>query len=211
MDYSELRQAILDESLRGDLVDQVPLFVERAEGMIARELRCMEMLERVLLVEADRVQNGRYRLPGDWLEDRAVIAGGRAVRKTSLDSLYQQSTSGAVVAYAVLGDSVDGNVIEFRGWPGTDAEIEVHYFARPAPLLQDTDTNRLLEAHPAIYQDAALFHLYKFTQDADQAQAAYDTWSDARATLNEQAGRFLAGSNARPKYNMGRFSAGGGY
>lgn len=212
MDYQELIAAILDESLRGDLVSQVPNFVARAEGMIARELRAMEMLEQSELVAADRVEDGRYRLPLDWLEDRQVRVAGITYRKTTLGAVYEclyLNTPASV--YAVSGDSVSGGVIEFGRIPSDSDVIVLDYFARPDPLLLPTDTNRLLTAHPTIYQDAALFHLYKYVQDSEQAQNCFQTWAQARDTLNEQAGRFLGGQNSRAFYNMGRFSPGGGY
>jgi len=208
---ADLKTAILDESMRSDLTDKLAMFIERAEGMIARELRAMEMLEVVTLGESDRITGGRYALPTDWLEDRSVLVEGIPCRKTSFDAINTLATGGAPLLYSVFANSTDGAVIEFRGVPATDAEIELHYFARPAALVESTDTNRLLAAHPAIYQDAALFRLYKFTQDIDLAQGCYDAWANARDTLNDQAGRFLSGTNSKPRYNIGRYSVGGAY
>ena len=54
MTYAELRAMILDESHRADLVARVPSFVDRAEAMIARRLRAVEMLALATLTEADR-------------------------------------------------------------------------------------------------------------------------------------------------------------
>jgi hypothetical protein len=101
--------------------------------------------------------------------------------------------------------------MEFRAVPGTDAEIELEYFARPAALADDADTNRLLEAHEGVYLHAALFQLYKHTQDLELAQAELDTWTDAVGKLNEQAGRYLGGTQISRGMNLGHVRIGGSY
>lgn len=212
MNYAQLKAAILDESLRGDLLAQVDLFVMRAEGMIARDLRAMEMLRTVQLLDASRMESGGavYRLPDDFLEDRTVITGGIPLHKTSLAGLQATSTQAAPIAFTVSANAQEP-LMEFRGVPAAGTVVVVDYFARPLAFASDTDTNRLLTSHPSIYLDAALFSLYKFTQDLELAQAALDTWTDAKNKLNEQAGRFLSGTSGAPRYNIGRFRTGGAY
>lgn len=213
MNYQELTEAILTESLRSDLTAQVPLFVLRAEEMIARELRASEMLDQVVLTDADLVNPadpGIYRLPDDWLEDRAVTWSSTTLRKLSSSAIPPLRRASVPVAYAVRG-TASGWTLEVRGAPGEGSTVELEYFQRPAHLVDPTDTTRLLTNHPGVYVDAALFHLYRYTQDLELAQAALDTWGHTRDTLNEQAGRFLGGSQSTNRYNMGRFSVGGGF
>jgi len=213
MNYQTLTAAILAESMRTDLTSQMPLFVSRAGEMIARELRASEMLSRVSLGDADLVEPlvpGVYLLPDDWLEDRTIFYARTPLRKLSPAAIGPLLGASFPVAYTVRGTS-DGLVLEVGGSPGPGDTIDCDYFARPADLVATTDTNRLLTNHPAVYTDAALFYLYRFTQDLELAQAALDTWTHTRDTLNEQAGRFLAGSQAAPKYNLGRFKTGGRY
>lgn len=212
MNYSQLQTAIMDESLRTDLAAKIPLFVERAEGMIARDLRASEMLATLTLTESSRLVpgEGAYRLPADYLEDRGVAIAGAMLRKSSAGAVYAHPGGAPPTMYAISADST-GNTIRVAGVPATDSAILLDYFQRPAALTASTDTNRLLTNHVSIYLDAALFFLYKFTQDLELAQAALDTWSNAKDTLNEQASRFLAGSNSTPRYNIGRFSVGRSY
>jgi hypothetical protein len=202
----------MDESHRSDLTARIPGFVDRAEAMIARKVRAIEMIDSVTLTDADRViaDSPIYTLPSDFLEDRNVVTDDRSLRKVSRDSLLSTNSSGLVQVYHMRSDP-DAYLMEFRAVPGTDAEIEVEYFARPAALTDDSDTNRLLAAHESVYLYAALFHLYTWTQDLELAQAAVDTFKDAADTLNELAGRFTGGTNEKPKQNLGHFRIATGY
>lgn len=212
MTYAELRQLVMDESHRPDLEDDVPGFIRRAEAMIARELRATEMLVIDSLLEADRSVAGSpiYNLFPNFLEDRTVVCGDRALAKVSRDQLLRSSSTGNVLMYYMRGTSTAWQM-EFRAVPGTDAEIEVEYFARPTALAADGDTNRLLEAHESVYLFPALFALYSKTQDLELAQTALDTWANARDTLNEQAGRYLGGTQLARSLNLGHVRVGGGY
>lgn len=212
MTYAELRALVLSESHRADLVDEVPGFIRRAEAMIARECRATEMLKIDSLLEADRASAGSpiYNLPDDFLEDRTVVCDERLVNKVSRDQLLKTGETGNVLVYYMRGTSTAWQM-EFRAVPGTDAEIELEYYARPAALADDADTNRLLDAHEGVYLHAALFHLYKHSQDLELAQAELDTWTDAVAKLNEQAGRYLGGTQIARGMNLGHVRIGGSY
>lgn len=213
MTYAELQAAIIAETLRSDLAAQVPQFIRRAEAMIARELRAVEMIAQIVLTDADRVaaESGIYNLPSNFLEDRSFIAASRVLRKLSMAGLIEYRGSGPVYVYALRNDAVNGKQVEFRGVPAAAAEIDVEYFARPAALAADADTNTLLETHESVYYHAALFALYSFTQDLELAESAHTIWLDSVSTLNEQAGRYLGGASARPNYNLGHRAIGRGY
>lgn len=212
MTYLELRELIMDESHRPDLTARIESFVRRAEAMIARELRATEMLTQVSLLDADRISAGSavYDLPDDFLEDRTVVCDGRIIRKVSRAALLRASETGDVLMYAMRTNTTD-QLMEFRAIPGDEAELELEYFARPAALTADGDTNRLLDGHDSAYLHPSLFALYMWTQDTELAQASLDTWKHTRDTLNEQAGRYLGGTEIAPNLNLGHFRTGGGY
>ena len=216
MTYAELRALIMDESHRADLTARVPGFVTRAEAMIARQLRAVEMIAQVTLTDSDRsaAESPIYDLPADFLEDRNVICSTetypQALRKVARDSLLRTNSVGTVQVFHLRSSALKYQ-IEFRANPSADAEIELEYFARPTALSGDDDTNRLLELHESVYLHAALFALYSWTQDLELAQAALDTWTNAVNTLNEQAGRFMGGSGLTPTLNLGHYNIGKGY
>lgn len=212
MTYAELKALVASESHRADLTTEIPGFIRRAEAMIARELRATEMLVIDSLLDADRsvADSPIYNLFDDFLEDRTVSTDGRLVDKVSRDQLLKTPNTGPVVAYYMRGTASNWQM-EFRAVPATDAEIEVEYFARPAALSGDSDTNRLLSSHESVYLHGALFALYTFTQDLELAQGALDTWTDAKEKLNEQAGRYLGGTRLARSMNLGHVRIGGGY
>lgn len=212
MTYAELKALVLSESHRADLSAEVEGFIRRAEAMIARECRATELLKIDSLLEADRASAGSpiYNLPTDFLEDRTVVCDDRTLTKVSRDQLMRASTTGNVLLYYMRGTPTTWQM-EFRAIPGTDAEVELEYYARPAALDGDADTNRLLDAHEGVYLHAALFHLYKHSQDLELAQAELDTWTDAVGKLNEQAGRYLGGTQLARGMNLGHVRVGGSY
>jgi len=217
MNLTELTSAILAESLRTDLTSQIPLFVERAEEMIARELRASEMLASRDLAQADLVVTtvaGVYKLPTDWLEDRVVRIGTQVLRKISSEAIYRVPT-GVPQAYAVAAlvapAATAGLRMTIVGSPALTDKVTLDYYARPAALVLGTDSNRLITAHPGLYIDSALFYLYRYTQDLELAQGALDSWLHARDTLNEQAGRLVGGGESLIRYNLGHARVAGGY
>ena len=212
MNYADLKALVISESHRADLESDVPGFIRRAEAMIARECRATEMLLIATLDESSRTvaDSPLYNLPDDFLEDRNLTADGRPLTKVSRDALLRSSESGSVLVYYMRGTSTAWQ-IEFRAIPATDAEIELEYYARPAALALDADTNRLLNSHESVYLHAALFALYQKTQDLELSQAALDTWTDAVAKLNDQAGRYLGGTQLSRGMNLGHVRTGGSY
>lgn len=212
MNYGQLKSLVANESHRGDLSAEIPGFIDRAEAMIARKLRAVEMLTSVTLTDADRIaaDSPIYTLPDGFLEERCVATSERELHKVGLATLLRYRQAGSVLVYAMRGASVTPR-IEFRATPGAASEIAVEYFARPAALSDDADTNQLLELHESVYLHAALFALYSWSQDLELAQASFDTWLEAVETLNEQAGRYLGGAALTPAYNLGHTPVGGGY
>lgn len=200
MNYASLKTRVLDYAGRPEMTDQVASFISLAEGMIRRDLRAA--VYTVTLDEDDRDADGTYTLPTTLLEVRVLrVEDGTSWRTLEQKSLAEVRTipsSRPVEWFAVNGDT-----IEFRGVPGTDAEIELTYFGHPAPLAADGDENDLLTNHEALYVYGALFHLHQYNQDVELAQAALDTFSDALGKLNEAAGRKLGGASMRGAYWFG--------
>src|SRR5262245_4952077 len=139
MNYGELKQRVLDYAHRPDLTTQVASFVSLCEGLIRRELTAN--VYTTTLVEADRVEGGTYTLPLTLDVVRSIRASdaGDGAQQVGLAELRRMAASGRVQWYAVNGDTV-----ELRGVPGTDAELELIYFGHPPVLVDDADTNELL-------------------------------------------------------------------
>lgn len=202
MTFAELKQLILDTAHRADLSAYVAGFVERAEKMIRRDLRAATY--SVTLDESDRVAEGVYTLPSTLLEVRSL----RLAHSTHFDTLEQVSPQQIATIASTLPVqwfAMLGSTVEFRGVPATDTEIELQYFGYPTALSGDSDVLTLDED---LYVYGSLFHLYQFTQDLELANAALETFQDALAKANEQAGRKLGGASVRPAYWFGQVTRG---
>jgi hypothetical protein len=219
MDLQTLKDNIISESHRTDQESNLDGFIRRAESRIARTIRAIEMLKPLALVETDRTvaDSPLYNLPSDFLEDREVAIAvdpdtnsrSGTLQKCSVSDLRLISLSAPVGWYALRG-STSGPQIEFRGSPAEDSEINGEYFSRIPALVETTDTNLLLENHETLYLSAALFELYRNTQDFELAQAQLDIFTDAANNVDQLAGRYLGGTRVFGRHPIGT-QCGGGY
>jgi len=203
LNYGTLKTKILADGHRPELTAEVAGFVRQAESVIYSKLRAAEMITRVDITDSDRVtaDEGFFTLPSDYLEERQFfILGTRdvALENVSLAELRTISGSASVRYFTIISDSE----VEFRGVPGTSDTIELIYFARPAALSSDSDTNDILTRYEDIYVSAGLSALYTFTQDLELAQAHGQIASEAIEALNEQAGRMIGGQRTSGFYNL---------
>lgn len=199
MNYGELKSAVVNGAHRPDLLGDAPGFVREGEGLIRRELRYALALT-VTLDETDRVADGVYALPAELDTVTAVYTedAPAGLEQVSRAQIRRLRDTAPVQQYCVLGDT-----IEFRGVPGPDYEIELHYMGHPAALDDDGDTNALLTNHETLYISASRFFLYKHTQDLELAQGELDTFTAAIEKLNEQLARKLGGASVAPVYHFG--------
>lgn len=196
MNYGELKSAVASDSHRTDLTTVIPRFIREAEGMIRRELIALTIT--ATLTESDRLSNGTYNLPSGLQSIRAIYTSTWSLEKVSLAQLHNLPTTAEPSWFTGRGT----NRVEFRGIPSTDAEFDIEYMGHPAALADDSDTNDILTNHESLYKEAALFYLYKHTQDLELAQGAIDTYSDILKKLNEQFGRRHGGANIAGAYNL---------
>ena len=204
LNYGTLKTQVLADAHRTGLGDaKAADFVRQAEGVIARRLRASEMMTRSTFEEADRVtvDGPIYKLPADFLEVGVVYTtDGIPMDKVGLGGIHRYAASLSPRFYATLSKFE----IEFRGTPGTDASLDFIYFARPETFTDNADVNAILTDHETIYLHAALSALYTFTQDLELAQVAAGIAEAAIETLNEQAGRLLAGARSDGFYCLQR-------
>lgn len=201
--YSTLKLQVLADAHREELGDtKAADFVRQAEGVIARRLRCTEMMTRTSFEEANRVTDGIYSLPGDYLEDGIIWSsnGRTPMDKVGLAELRKYSAQLTPTIYSPLSKTE----IEFRGTPGTDASLPYIYFARPTAFAADLDVNSILTNHETIYLHAAQSALYTFTQDLELAGVAAGIAEAAIESLNEQASRLLASARTEQAYCLDR-------
>jgi hypothetical protein len=170
------------------------------------------MLETVVLDEDDREEDEVYILPETFLEDRIVRsppgAEGTILKKLAYTSIYSQRHGAVVWGYALTGVENERRIV-FIGTPAPDTEIQIDFFERQVLDTSSNDnTNKLLMHYPDIYLHGVLFYQYQKTQDLELAQASSDQVVEAIKTLNDQTGRYLGGTIAKPTYNLGHMGLG---
>ena len=206
-DYSDLQQAIIEDTHRQDLADLVPRFIREGEGMIRREMTAWIL--STTFTEADRslTNPNQYGLPVGALIIRRIATQGQTgpgLTRIDLGTITAYSTQHRLAVYAESGVGV----VEFRGTPPTDTVFDLDYLGMPQPLANPSDTNSLLEENETLYKTAAMFYLYQNTQDRELASDALDVFNGVVQTLNEQIARKIGGAQITASYNFG---SGGGY
>lgn len=173
MDREALFSLVLAETVRPDKADALPDILLLAEARIARELRCMEMSASDTL----DTSTGEAVLPADFLGPRAVYDDNGGLDLVGLMEYrikrYQRR------AFALVNNKLLARV----------AEVSLDYFARPAPMVDDSDTTAVLAAHPDLYVALLSFYVFKQTQDLELMQTAENVYNGAKDTLNELADR----------------------
>lgn len=208
LNYTTLQAAILAQAARAELTTEVVEFIRRCEAMIRRELDAYEV--RTTLDESDRSSSGLYNLSGQVKEVRAVYATASDGSTYQLENVGVRRIRELPATADVQQYAVSGQQIEFRGVPGTDAELELVTLGWPDPLAT-TASNSLLTNHEDIYLYGSLFHLYQYTQDLELAQSALDTFGDAVEKVNRAHARLNGGGSIAPAYNFGHVRIGRGY
>ena len=210
MNYTDLQTAIIQDSHREDLAEEpnlIPRFIREGEDMIRRELS--GYILTTTLEESARTpgNSAQYTLPDGVLVIRRLALRGRVgddITRIALGSIGRHPLTSRVNVYVEPGDGL----IEFRGTPATDAVFDLTYFGMPARLVEDEDTNSLLEENETLYKAGAMFYLYQNTQDRELATDSIDVFNSIIETLNEQIARKIGGAQITASYNFGR---GGGY
>lgn len=198
MNYGELKQAILDDTHRQDLVTHVARFVRQCEGLIRRDLKAYAL--RTTITDADRIADGLFNIPGTLLETRSIHLQGRqgdGLSRVAPGQIRRLALSTDVVQYAENGD----NTIEFRGNPSATHVFDLLYFGTPAPFAADADVNDLLTDHEGLYMAGGMFYLYLHTQDRELAADQLDIFTSIISTLNDQVARQIGGNVVAPAYN----------
>jgi hypothetical protein len=209
VNYGELKTELLDiakVSASSPVGARVAKFVTRAEGMIARRVRALELVTRGTLGESDRVSAGLYNLPTGCLDViflRSTVAGSRALDRRSIVDLSRYGTSLDPHSYAPSG-SAGAMQAEFRGVPANGSSFDILYFKRPTAFAAAGDTNALLTAHESLYIYAGLHWLYIDAQALDKATAHKQAFEADASDINRQAREAIRSGAVAMEYAHGQ-------
>lgn len=151
----DLKAAIVDGMFgRADIEPVAQKFVDLCHADLNLVLRTRRQLtSQTLVLDAD----GKTPLPDDYLQYREVVALLNPVRVLE----YVVPTYGDWAYPYDFADlprvfTIDGPSIVVR--PKTTADIRFEYWAQIPAMVQETDTNWLMQKHPGIYLYGALKH-----------------------------------------------------
>ncbi|EBW9749016.1 hypothetical protein DQR71_09010 [Salmonella enterica subsp. enterica serovar Kingston] len=204
--YGELKQAVQLWADRDDneFVNQIPNFIDFAQKEINRNLRWPLGYKEVYLY----IKNGVAPIPTDYLQGGLItfVDNHQEFRQTAYSEfIYKKNSNPHATAnvekeiiFARRGE--DGAYWCF--WPPINAplpteeqigqmdytgdEVVLGYYADPVRLVNDSDTNNLIELCPDILLYSSLKHAAVFTQDKDSEAIWKERESTALKGLETQ-------------------------
>lgn len=163
----QLKTALASWSERSDLSAQLEDFVSYAHQEIARTLRASVNTSSATVSVTGEVVAAptRFRaLKRVYLN----TSPRREVLVTSADNRAALTARYSARAYPTHV-SVEGGNLAFGPEPTAVVDAMVLYYAEPAPLTTAVSTNDVLTRYPFMYLYGALAELFRYIEDADQA------------------------------------------
>lgn len=197
MTTATLRTDIAAWMNRTDLTAQIPGFIRIAESRFALDLRSWQMVTLATLVQTEG--EGYIKVPADWLEWDKLSINDRALDYVKPDVMQQFIRAGrSRGVYSMVGGNLIVNGVIGEGFP--DVTVDATYYARIPPLVQDADTNWLLDTYPALYLYASLASACRFVKDDQRAAGYSDMYTNLLGDINSNAIKApLSGSQWRQR------------
>ncbi len=168
MTYKDIKDLVAFYAHRNDLGQYFDSIFVMATDFIAQRVR-LNAMESIITLNT---VNGVVDLPSDFVEARNVsrIAGaqryGLALHTVRGFDRFNINASGVPRAYALIANQLHISP------PSDSIDIELTYYARPAALVNDNDTNTVLTKHSALYLYAALTYAASAIQDTETQQVS---------------------------------------
>lgn len=195
MTYAELKAAILGDTHREDYTAHIVRFIQQAEALIALSLEGYFL--EATLDETDRIVDAIYTLPSKVTLMRTVLYNDIPLDQVDETLISQYRSITDVRAYCMREPT-----ILFAGIPPTDAEIQLKYFGMPAALVNDADTNNLLNDCPQLYIEAAQVYLFKRARNLELSSAMFQSVQTYIRELNRKTKKKLGGGQSANAYNV---------
>lgn len=182
MTYATLKTDIAAWMHRDDLTSVIPSFVALAETEI---FKLSGLRVREMETEADlTVTSLAATLPSNYLEAR-YIKQDNAGQRTLFYRPPEDWTQDHSGYFTVIGS-------EIRLPTGFTTDLKLVYYAKPAALSADGDTNSVLQSYYQAYLSASLKFAHIYAKDAECAQI-----QDAALT------QFISEANAANRNTIG--------
>ncbi len=178
MNYGELKNLIEFYLHRTDFAPVFPQIFEQARERIGKDARLLVMEKTAEITLTDKVGA----LPADFIEARHVMQaatfGKQGLQYLDRAAFAERSRryTGGFAAYTINGLDIEC---------GKNAPITVYYYAAPAKLVADSDTNVITERYPNLYIYAVLSYCHNAVQDYESEQIADQRYMAELMAANE--------------------------
>lgn len=206
--FGELREQILRETAKGansSFDEQIPAFVQLAEARIfygsGDPLKSEPVRTRSMETSANlSFTAGVATLPAGFLDKRNLYWPSNPISVPTYEPPMvfwpTQMQDNASPTYATTY-TIEGSTVHL--YPRLTGTAKLLYFAKPAALEANSDTNWILTTAPAVYFNAVLIEAYRYIRNAELMGAAYQNFMAAAAGLNaiEAHSRYSGGRLVR--------------
>lgn len=178
MTYGELKALVADYMHRSNLEDKIPGFIDFAGARIGRNLRSQENTTVVAL--SPTTQN--FPLPADYrgMREISYVTGGTRIqlRSATVDKLSTVEQTGQFsLFYRINGLSIE--IVPFVA-----RDFKLVYYNAPAQLVDDAETNAVLDAYPYLYVYGAMLEAMFYIRDFRAREGALATFTSEIDELN---------------------------
>lgn len=202
--FADLKTAIQAETVRTDtaFIARLPEFVAVAEKRIYRgqvPLRVKEMGKRETLT----FTSGSSEAPADFLGARRLTwnysSGGVQLKYREPDEFYATRICGG--SYPVIFTvEEDEDTYKIDVLPAESGTAVLGYYAEPAALSANDDTNDVLEAWGHLYLYASCIEAYRYLRNLDKTNELIQFLNEAIADANLSAVKArYAGTKLSPR------------
>lgn len=174
--YGELKTQAAAWLHRNDLADRIPTFIEFATNRLARAITSPRFETSVTLA----VTSGVAALPSDFRSAISMTLGTveyKAITAADMRAMNQGGIRPTYPVYSIVNNQI-------KVYPADSSAPTFIYLSRLANLVNDSDTNWVLQDYPDVYLMATLAEARKFVLD-DERLIQYEQMTIARiAELN---------------------------
>ena len=195
MNYAELKNAILTDTHRQDYSADIARFVQQGEALMALSLEGYFL--ETTINESNRAVEAIYNLPAKVTSMRHVIYNHLPLDRVDETLISQYRTLTNVCAYCMR----DTRIV-FAGVPPTDAVFSLNYFGMPAALVNDNDTNNLLNECPQLYIEATQIYLFKRMRNFEAMSVMMQSVKSMIEEINRKMKKKLSGNQSANPYNV---------
>ena len=195
MTYAQLKQLAAFYLHRSDLEDYWDAFTSLAREKISKGARLIVMEKNLQFDFIDTVEP----LPKDFIAFKSVRLEGvhgseplPVYTKQQLDRLVNRSGGGTPIGFTINGGNIE------IGPFTSDQTVQTTYYARPAVLVSNEDTNAVLDAWPSLYLQALIETASQAVQDTETQAVAFREFNNAIGEANE-SDRIAAMSGEAPQ------------